>query len=64
MSDHDEAVALARLQAALDRIAAASATAGGEPAPPGEPAPDPRLDEVRSRLDAVIARLRDVLGDG
>lgn len=53
MSEHDEAASMARLQSALDRIAAAP-----------EAAPDPRLGEVRDQLDAVIARLRDALGAG
>jgi len=56
MSEHDEAATLARLQAALDRIAASAETGP-------EPAPDPRLDEARERLDRVIARLRGVLRD-
>jgi len=60
MSDDDEAAALARLQAALDRIAKGAAA---RPAP-AEAVPDPRLGEVRDQLDMVIARLRDALGGG
>ena len=58
MSEHDESqAALARLQSALERIAA-TASAPLRP----EPGSDPRLGEVAERLDAVIAGLRDALG--
>jgi hypothetical protein len=56
----DEQEALARLQSALERIAEAAAATK----PPAEPAPDPRLGEAAGRLDAVIAQLRDALGEG
>ncbi|MBV9748153.1 MAG: hypothetical protein JO157_05005 [Acetobacteraceae bacterium] len=57
MSDHDESQdALSRLQSALDRVAARAAVP--------EPPPNPRLGEVAERLDTVIARLRDALGEG
>ena len=55
MSDHDESQdALSRLQLALERIAARATV----------PEPDPRIGEVAERLDEVIARLRDALGEG
>lgn len=55
MSDYDEAQnALMRLEAALARIAAAAQEAD-------DPAPDPRLAELASGLDAVIMRLRAAL---
>lgn len=60
MSEHDESqAALARLQSALERIAAVA-----NAPPPPEPPPDPRLGQVAEQLDAVIARLREALGDG
>lgn len=63
MSDNDETQhALSRLQSALERIAAhAAPPVQGVPA---APEPDPRLGEVAERLDYVIARLRDALGEG
>lgn len=62
MSDHDESQdALSRLQAALERIAAHAAR---EPAQAVPTEPDPRLGQVAERLDEVIARLRNALGDG
>lgn len=55
MSDYDEAQdALMRLEMALTRIAAAAQEADA-------PAPDPRLAELTSGLDAVILRLRAAL---
>lgn len=64
MSDHDESQdALSRLQSALERIAAHAAAPPAQEVP-AEPEPDPRLGEVAERLDEVIARLRDALGDG
>ncbi len=59
MSDHDDAASIARLDAALERIAARAVSRQEGPA---AAPPDPRLGEVAERLDAVIARLRDVLG--
>ena len=62
MSDHDESQdALSRLQSALERIAAHATAAPSVQDMPSEP--DPRLGEVVERLDEVIARLRDALGD-
>lgn len=62
MSEHDDAQdAMARLQSALARIAARASAPQGVPA---EAPPDPRLGEVAARLDAVIAQLREALGDG
>lgn len=64
MSDHDESQdALSRLQSALERIAAHAMVAPAQEVA-AEPGPDPRLGEVAERLDMVIARLRDALGEG
>jgi hypothetical protein len=58
----DAAEAAARLEAALERIAALTATRppaveSGEPHEPAAPA-----EEITARLDALIDRLRDALG--
>lgn len=64
----DAAEAAARLEAALERIAA---LAGARPpaasrlddaADPAEPAPP--VDEIAARLDSLIDRLRAALGTG
>jgi hypothetical protein len=65
MSDYDDSQdALSRLQSALERIAAHAAAPPPAQEVLAEPEPDPRLGEVTERLDEVIARLRDALGDG
>lgn len=64
----DAADAAARLEAALERIAA---LAGARPQPPspapdsGEPAdPAVPVEEITARLDSLIDRLRAALGLG
>jgi hypothetical protein len=60
----EAAVAAARLEAALDRIARRAADAAAEGPRRGadaEAAPDPRLAELTTKLDTLIASLREVL---
>lgn len=53
--------ALARLEAAVERLAIA---AGRRPAgPPGEGVPRAQVQAIADRLDETIARLRTALGE-
>jgi hypothetical protein len=56
MAENDEvAAAVARLEAALTRIAVAA----GRPRPEAEPAPE--TAEIAARLDEIIAEVRNAL---
>jgi hypothetical protein len=52
--------ALARLEAAVERLAIA---AGRRPALPGEGVPRAQVQAIADRLDETIARLRTALGE-
>ncbi len=61
----DAAAAAARLEAALERIAALAGPRVQPPAPPAEGAeaePAVPVDEIAARLDSLIDRLRTALG--
>ncbi|MGH7120103.1 MAG: hypothetical protein ACREFP_14125 [Acetobacteraceae bacterium] len=58
-----EEMATVRLETALERIARRAAERAAAPAGPlAAGSADPRLRELTSRLDALIASLRAVLG--
>lgn len=58
-----EEMAASRLEAALERIARrATEHPAGLIAPDGTSTPDPRVADIATRLDALIAGLRAVLG--
>ncbi len=62
MPDNEEMVA-SRLEAALERIARCAAERPPVAAGPAAlPASDPRITELATRLEALIASLRAVLG--
>lgn len=60
----DPADAASRLEAALERIAAAVQAAGEAPAPAPKPAEPAGTDaqEIAARLDSLIGQLRAALG--
>jgi hypothetical protein len=53
--------ALARLEAAVERLAIAAARRPS--APPGEGVPRAQVQAIADRLDETIARLRTALGE-
>jgi len=56
----DTGEALARLEAAVERLAMAAARA---PAPANEGVPRAQVQAIADRLDETISRLRTALGD-
>jgi hypothetical protein len=62
MAESDAAAAAERLEAAVDRLAAALARRP-EPAPATDGLPQAEIATLSARLDATLGRLRGALGE-
>ncbi len=61
--DDDPGSAASRLEAALERIALAAVQPAAGQSASASPRRDAMVSSVAARLDSLIARLRDELGD-